>query len=217
MRHPLALAALLSLCTTAQGHAGTIFADDFESTVNTRPWQVYNQISNGAWRATQGNGIEIQTSGGVTTAHSGNQFIELDSDHRNGGIGPRGQSNSAMTRTLTNLDAGEYLLTYAYQARTNRANDNTIGVYFDAGSTLFSDLVDTANGVGANGWIEHSVPLFVAEDGSTRRLSFRAEGIENTLGGLIDTVSLTRTGGVPEPLPLALVALAGLFGWRRAR
>ncbi|WP_282607367.1 PEP-CTERM sorting domain-containing protein [Pelagibius sp. Alg239-R121] len=220
------LSALTAICFSASAEAGVIFTDNFETPVNNMNWQVYQQISGGEWTATQGTGIEIQTSGVVVQAHSGNQYIELDSDISRGGSGNPALSNSAMTRNLTGLEPGNYLLEYFYQPRTGSQNDNTIGVYFDGGE-LFSNLLDTADGAGANGWIKRSVSFFVGEDNATRRLSFRAEGTENTLGGFIDTVSLQYLGrsgqsivAVTEPGSLVLFSfsLAGLgFASRRRR
>jgi hypothetical protein len=155
----LAAGTVLTLCLAGQAEAGVVvFADDFESTVNTRNWQVYQDVSSGQWATTQGTGIEVQTSGTVVAAQSGNQYIELDSSRSRGGAGDASLTNSAMTVTLTDLDAGDYLLNYFYQPRTNTADDNIIGVYFDEGDDpLFSTLVDTANGVGADGWVGVSV------------------------------------------------------------
>jgi len=209
-----------AIMLTGTAQAGTIFTDDFESTVNTRGWQVYQQISNGAWVTSQGNGIEIQTSGTVVDAHSGNQYIELDSDRRRSSSNEFATSNSAMTRTLTGLSAGKYELEYYYQSRTNRANDNTINVYFgDDGNSLFGSLVDTANGVGSAGWIKYSVPLTITSDDSTRYLTFQAGGIQNTRGGFVDSISLARSGSIPEPLGLGFIglALAGMARRRRAK
>lgn len=210
----IVFSAILPICLAAEAKASVIFADNFDTTVNRLNWQVYQQISEGQWTTTQGTGIEIQTSGTVVNAQSGNQYIELDSSASRGGAGDSSTTNSAMTRTLTGLDAGDYLLEYYYQPRTGRADDNTIGVYFD-GDALFSNLVDTANGIGANGWLQRSVALTVGEDGATRDLSFRAEGIQNSLGGFVDTVSLQylgRSTAVPEPMGLAFIGL-GLAGF----
>jgi len=215
--------AVLALCLGTNARAGIVFSDDFESTVNTRNWQVYQQISDGRWRSTQGTGIEVQTSGTVVNAQSGNQYIELDSSRHRGGTGDASLTNSAMTRTLTGLSAGDYRLEYYYQPRTDTTGDNTVGVYFDSGP-LFSTLVDQANGVGANGWLKRTTTFLVGEDGATRHLSFRGEGIENSLGGFVDTVSLSYLGGpdsgsgrVPEAPALGFIGLALAFAARRRR
>ena len=222
------LAAVAAVCVSAFSanvQAGVIFTDNFETPVNSRDWQVYQQISGGQWSTTQGTGIEIQTSGVVVQAHSGNQYVELDSDIRRGGSGNAAQSNSAMTRRLTGLESGNYLLEYFYQPRTSSVGDNSIGVYFDD-DELFTNLIDKAEGEGANGWIKRSISFFLSEDDAERWLSFRAEGTENTLGGFIDTVSLEYLGpsgqeriAVSEPASLALFtfALTGLGLAKRRR
>lgn len=207
----LCLVAAFSGFSSVSAHADVIFEDGFDETKNFKNWQVYQELSDGEWTVTEGAGVEVQNSV-VVDAHSGDQYIELDSSITRGGISGAGGTNSAITRSLTNLSAGDYVLEYYYQPRTNIADDNTISVYVDsANEGLFSTLVDTANGVGADGWVQRSVAFSVAEENSSVNLSFRAEGVENSRGGFVDSVRLERVGSVPVPAGLWFI-LVGMLG-----
>lgn len=198
MKHVIwAVAAFI--CASSAAQAGVIYEDSFETPANSKRWQVYNEISGGDWVTTQGAGIEIQRSGVVVQAHSGRQYIELDS-----------HNNSAMTLDLEALSRGVYLLSYYYQPRTRSAEDNRIEVFLDDGA-LFQNLLDVAEGAGRKGWKERRIGFFIDEPNAARSLSFRAAGKNNSLGGFIDSFRLEQTVKVPEPTSLALFGL-GLVG-----
>ena len=211
----VALLALTGMVGAAQ--AAVIFEDSFETPGNSRNWQVYQNF--GAWSTTSGRGIEIQRSGVVVTAHDGNQYVELDSDRRRGGSST-GPNNSAMT-TMLNLAAGNYTLEYWYRPRTNRVNDNIINVFLDGASdSLKTNLIASSNAIRSqvNQWILQTVTFNVDGLDNNYGLTFAAAGRSNTLGGFIDSVSLTRND-VPAPAALGLIALglAGLALSRRRR
>lgn len=161
-------------------------------------WDVYETLP-GGWYTSSGAGIEVEYSGTVVPAFSGNHYVELDSH-------PHGSSNSAASIDIL-LDAGAYQLDFAYRPRTTVAGDNGIHVRLD-------DLVLTSlDGVrtGSTQWEVVSLGLEVAQSG-LHTLTFEAFGIENTLGGFIDDVSLravTSAAPVPEP-GAALVFMSGL-------
>jgi hypothetical protein len=162
-------------------------------------WDVYDDIP--GWTTTEGAGIEIQTSGVVTQAHSGRFYVELDS-HPHGG-----QSNSAMTQYVE-LAEGIYSLSFYYQPRTSRPGDNGIAVFFDG------EQIGAADGTRSDltGWTEYSFELADVSAG-LHSISFEAFGLENTLGGFIDTVSLDdmSISHTPEPSTVLLFGL-GLVG-----
>ena len=164
-------------------------------------WDIFEVIP--GWFTSVGNGIEIQKNI-VTRSQDGNQHVELDS-HRRGG------SNSMMTQTLTSLIIGdEYQLEYYYKPRTNNQNDNGINVYWFETGTSFSNSIPaiyTSDGTRRQqpNWQLQSMS-FTAQ-ATSMDLSFAATGSQNTLGGLIDNVSLVNVTQVPEPSTLIMFLL----------
>ena len=175
---------------------GEIFGTPLDS---LNRWDVYDGIP--GWTTTEGAGIEIQTSGVVTQAHSGRFYIELDSHPH----GP--DSNSAMTQWVE-LAQGIHTLSFYYQPRTSREDDNGIEVLFDGASVGSADGVRTAG----TDWVRYSFALDVEAAGE-HSITFRAFGKANTLGGFIDTVALEPPPitQVPEPGTATLMGL-GLAG-----
>jgi len=183
----------------------TIFADQSESVGSVfktnlnaynnkkRAWDVFYKLP--GWVTTYGNGIELQKNI-VTRSQNGSHHVELDSH-------PRGASNAVMTQTLNALSVGKnYLLEFYYKPRTSRSNDNGINVFwydsaidfnFDMKAVLVSDSTRrlTPN------WTLQTVS-FTAQ-AQSMNLSFASFGRQNTLGGLIDNVSLAQVASVPEP------------------
>lgn len=173
---------------------GEVFNTDLHAYESkSRAWDVFYRLP--GWVTTQGNGIELQKNL-VTHSQDGSHHVELDSH-------PRGASNSVMTQTLNSLIVGaDYLLEFYYQPRTNRNNDNGINVFwYDAATTFDFDMQavltsDSTRGLTPN-WILQSVS-FTAQ-AQSMNLSFAAFGRQNSLGGLIDNVSLEQVTAVPEP------------------
>jgi len=167
-------------------------------------WDVFQSLP-GGWSSLAGDpGIEVQFDGTVVTAHEGNHYVELDSH-------PGPGSNSAMQQEIA-LAAGSYQLSFYYRPRTgNAGSDNRIDVSVFNGASV--DLTVDFTTADFDEWREFSLD-FDAGDGNYI-VQFAANGLENTLGGFIDDVRLTR---VPAPTTLALLGLglAGLaFGLRR--
>ena len=170
-------------------------------------WDVFTAIP--GWTTQSGRGIEVQASGTVVNAESGNLYIELDS-HPNNTNG--GSTNSTMFQTV-NLGIGNYILSFYYRPRTNTANDN--GIQVRIGNSILADL--NAVSGSQNTWQQYSYNFSLSSAGN-QQVIFEATGIANQLGGFIDTVSLLQrnTGGtnetIPEPSTFALLgaALVGL-------
>lgn len=153
------------------------------------------------WATTSGPGIELQTNNslGSIDAHSGDYYVELNSDY---GGNP---SNSSMAQTLS-LSKGMYELSFYCSPRTKTLGGNTID--YGVGS-LASGTVDGSSGTTSVGtWTEINMEFTVLADGDYTLYFTASRSGTNKRGGLIDTVSLEAV-----PLPAsALLLLAGMGG-----
>ncbi len=186
---------------------GVVHGTNLQSYANKNStWDVFNNLP--GWATSYGNGIELQKNV-VTRSQNGSQHIELDSHQY-------GSSNSVMTQTLDSLTIGaNYLLEFYYKPRTNKANDNGINVFwydaaFDFDISISADFSTDSTRNLVPSWSIQSV-MFTAQ-AESMALSFGAFGKQNTLGGLIDNVSLNQVNfkpvtSVPEPSMLILFAI----------
>jgi hypothetical protein len=170
---------------------------DFDDTIGLTgtQWSVFNSIP--GWTKVDGtSGIEVQRNT-IVPAHSGDQYVELDS-----------YSNSGMYQDLY-LTSGMYELSFYYQPRTGTDNDNGI----DYGITgVFNGNVDGTNPP-LDSWMQVTKTFEITAD-DTYELWFSAVGIDNSLGGFVDTVNVDP---VPEPSTLLLMGfgILGLVGIRK--
>jgi len=177
---------------------------------NNNVWDVFYQLP--GWVTTMGNGIELQKNI-VTQSQDGSNHVELDS-HING------ISNTVMTQTIESLTVGnQYLLEFYYKPRTINVNDNGINVFWydsaiDFNLNLEAIFVADSTSLLTKDRALQSV-TFTAK-AQSMNLSFGSIGTQNTLGGLIDNVSLkevavARATSVPEPSMLLLFLTAIVF------
>ncbi|MCB9943133.1 MAG: hypothetical protein H6851_05860 [Geminicoccaceae bacterium] len=174
------------LAPTPASLAGTLlFQDGFEDIVLAyRAWTVVQKTV--AWRVTDGAALEIQ-AGTVTPALEGVNFAELDSEY-GWRIGNPGKSANSAITTDIRFRVGYFELRYLYRSRTARVDDNIIDVYLDRdGEPLQTHLIDEA--VFSSEWEERVVPLRITV-ADTYHLTFKAAGVENTTGGLIDNIRI---------------------------
>ncbi len=186
--------------STSIGSVSNTELQAYES--KNRAWDVFYNLP--GWETTYGNGIELQKNI-VAQSQDGSHHIELDSH-------PRGASNAVMTQTLQSLIVGaDYQLDFYYKPRTNSNNDNGINVFWYDNAIDFSfdmDAVlvaDSTRRLTPN-WALQSV-LFTAQ-AESMNLSFASFGKQNTLGGLIDNVSLEQVVAVPEPSTFIIFFIA---------
>lgn len=184
---------------------GTVFKTNLQAYKNKhRAWMFFIRYQA---ETTYGNGIELQKNV-VTRSQDGSHHVELDSH-------PHGASNAVMTQTLNSLTVGaNYLLEFYYKPRTNNNNDNGINVFwydaaidFDLGMTT-AFVADSTQRSTPN-WALQSVS-FTAK-AQTMNLSFASFGKQNTLGGLVDNVSLEKVATVSEPPMFILFLTAVVF------
>ena len=184
---------IIDLGNSLSGNAG--------SSLDAGEWGVYTTIP--GWTTVSGSGIELhRTPPSVVNpvlAPDGNVYVELDSH-------PGPTSNSAMAQSLT-LGAGKYQLSFQYRPRTTNRDDNTIEASFASHSV-------TLNGFAPAGWTTSTSVFSYA--GGTADLKFAALGLENTLGGFIDNVSLVQVPDSGSTMAMLGVGLIG-FGLIRRR
>lgn len=172
-------------------------------------WDVFSHLP--GWQTTYGNGIELQKNI-VTQSQDGQFHVELDS-HINGA------SNSAMTQIIDSLVVGQtYQLEFYFKPRTNSNNDNGVHVYWHDANVNFdqslqvSHIADGRSSLIPN-WQQQTVQFQATA--TEMALSFASVGRQNTVGGLIDNVSLVA---VSEPPAIALILSAiALFGFKRRK
>lgn len=190
---------------------GIVFNTNLQAFENkNHGWDVFHALP--GWITTNGNGIELQKNI-VAKSADGNHHVELDSH-------PRGSSNTVMTQSLDSLVIGnKYLLEFSYKARTNLLNDNGINVFWYDAKTDFNlnmnaDFAVDGTKTQNPNWATQSIVL--TAQSTTMDLSFGAFGRQNSLGGLLDDVSLIQINNgaavdVPEPPALALLLLGLAF------
>lgn len=197
---------------------GTVHGTNLAAFDNkNRAWDVFNTLP--GWSTSYGNGIELQKNV-VTGSQAGSYHIELDSHQH-------GASNAVMTQTLDALTVGSsYLLEFYYKPRTNSVNDNGINVFwydstFDFDINMLADFSTDSTRNLTPSWALQSV-AFIAQ-AESMSLSFGAFGKQNTLGGLVDNVSLNKievrpATAVPEPSIITLFVLGlGFIAARRRK
>lgn len=190
-----AIAASAALLAGAADASTLVFAEDFEGTQISKRWRVFDTF--GQFVTTDGAGIEIQRDGTVVNTPNGKQYVELDSHKGNGGNVNASTSNTSMA-AIANLVAGaQHTLTFLYQPRTNRANDNGIAVSVGSldtsgASPVFTQSLDLGSVDGQRrtygGWT--LITMSFRAGITDNAVMFRAFGIENTLGGFLDDVKV---------------------------
>jgi Ca2+-binding RTX toxin-like protein len=151
--------------------------------LNHGSWGTFNSIE--GWQTNAGN-IEIQkgTHGGTPGAADGNSTLELDAHEGR-------DTNASVYQDVRTGSEGTFKLSFSFSAReigsaANTAASNTTEVYW--GSEKIATI--TAE---QKGWETYDFELPVNPDGDdTTRLEFRGTGTDDSIGGLIDSVSVMR-------------------------
>jgi hypothetical protein len=194
---------------------GSVFSTPFDDlgTPDNSSWDIYTGTSVTGWTS-ETNGIEIQTSGTLPfiDAYDGENYVELDTT-----------ANSGMQQVVQ-LSVGRYELTFAFAPRINApcspipcvsTNGVTYGIGNSAGD-LFSLLADGPSSAVPWGQWTVFTHVFTVTTAGDYTLFFDATGRPESLGGLIDGVSIAAVP-VPAGGLLLLGALGGLAALRRRK
>lgn len=169
-----------------------------------RSWDIFDALP--GWYSNIDE-IEIQTNRtlGQIDAADGQYYVELDANR-----------NARISQDLF-LRAGVYDLSFAYSPRMSNLGTNGLGLSL-AGrfGTLLDESYDGPNGTFQRGaWTQVTERFTVAQDGFFV-LSFEGQGRSDSLGALLDDVSLAAVP-LPAGAVLLMSGLAGLALVRRRR
>lgn len=155
-------------------------------------WNVF-RFDQFGWDAGTGPGIEIQdwtAPGRCFGARPAAQFpspyvVELDSHG-----GPPGFNNSSITKIIE-LHPGDYEFSVWYNGRITDINSNGIGIYLQKTRPVTEverRIIYMARSV-SEGWKRFCFPIRVSQY-SIYRLTIKAEGIDDTVGGLFNSFNV---------------------------
>lgn len=167
-------------------------------------WEVWDAVP--GWTTSSGSGIEIQsdrTLSGIN-ANQGSHYVELDSNR-----------NSSMFQEVL-LEAGQHVLNFFYSPRTSDSGTNAIS--FSVGTLLNGSIGGAGSTYSTRPGLWTAVSeAFNVINAGTYRLNFSATGRSDSIGGLVDTVSITTPPSIPLPAPLFLLgsAIVATFALRR--
>lgn len=201
-------------CTPADGNLLQNGSFESPEVTASQKWQTFANGTGGmAWtvewvegQAEEFNSVdrpnpalqEYQEGVNGWLAHDGDQFTELDSDW----FGPTGPNSNIsgepalvkIYQDIVTTPGTLYQLKYYFSARPQTAADeNVLIVKIGADS----DTHTFGNATNQTNWIEYT-KNFIAVSNSTR-IEFQAGGTANSLGVLLDDVTLTAMNCVPNP------------------
>lgn len=205
---PVLPGAMLLLCTSPS-MANLLVNGGFEQHEVQGSWAIYDAIP--GWTLEAGPSIELQRGVGGWSAYEGEQWIELDSDESGPGGGWfEGELGSTTVSQDIATEAGRsYLLGFAFSPRPG-VEDNHLLVEF-AGEAVF-EATTSGVGLGDTQWEYYELIVTASSDLTTLRLSDL--GISDTLGTLVDGVSLIA---LPGPAVLGVLPMLALLPAPRRR
>ena len=208
------MAAFLVISTTtaqAMNESNLLENGSFESHVVKGSWDLFEEIP--GWTLNSGPGIELQRGVGGWDAFDGDQWLELDADQN----GPGGGSfqdeigSSSIMQTVQTGVGQQYLLTLSFSARPGVA-DNHLMVSWDDEVVIDQ----TASGIGLSNTAWETISILIMGSGELATLTLGDNSLDDTLGTLVDDVSLVAIN-MPAPASLSLLLLPLVTSRRRRR
>lgn len=203
----------------------TSFGDYGNLTNTAHRWAVVSSLQ--GWDTFYGPGIEVQFNNTLGfDANEGNRYVELDAHFA---YSKPGNSNAGIFQQLSGLATGQtYELSFWYRARTTKADDNGLAVYWQANTSPLTQSILTPtvdyNAQAENNSIWTQYKQTLTATSSQMLIGFG--GLGNSLytpksdptganslangsgkGALLDNVSLTA---VSAPATFGLFGLAAL-------
>lgn len=165
----------------------------FENPALSGGWNIYADGTSGLawdvqWQAGSGDNTpakaELQQ---IYTAHSGEQYLELDSDFDGPGGGISNEAASTrISQTITTVPGQEYEISYYYSARPGYGMaDNKVGLYIDG---FPWDLSVTTNGIGDSDTTWFQKTNSFTADSTSHTITFADLGTANSFGMFLDDV-----------------------------
>lgn len=192
--------------------------DDYGTLGQGYSWAVASSLP--GWDLFYGPGIEVQFNNTLGfNAQDGNRYVELDAHFA---YSKPGNSNAGIFQKLTGMQIGAtYELSFWYRARTDKKDDNGLGVYWQPNQALLSQAntftsVDyDAQARNKDAWTQYKVSLVASANemflgfGGLGNALYNANSLDNGngKGALLDNVSLTQVSS-----PVSAPATIGLFG-----
>ena len=181
---------------------GLLYGADFDDLPTTGPASdVWSRPV--GWNTVLGTGPLIHSDRSVPglTAQDGDYFLQLDTGVRN-----------SLVQNIS-LGIGRYMLSFWYSPQTTAVGTNSI--FYAVGSMVSGTVSVGTNGATVGQWTRIDVE-FISLTARSWRLTMRAFGRTDGIGGYIDNVSVAAV-----PVPAAgfglLAALGGLAALRRRR
>ncbi len=189
--------------TVCTSNANLVMNGGFESPdVASGTWSIFDDgTANLGWDV-QWNGafvgapatakLEIHDNLWTPVVAPGSQYAELDADW---GINDGEQASVVISQDIPTVAGQNYTLGYDFSPRPGTGSaDNMLGVWVN-GSNVQNQVTDGSANFG-NAW-NHYTYNFVAA-GAMTTIAFKDMGTPNSLGTLLDNVSVNCTGGQPQ-------------------
>ncbi len=200
-------AGFLASPVMANNNPNLLSNGSFEEHVVNGSWNLFQDLP--GWNLVDGPAIELQRGVGGWDAYDGEQWLELDSDQNGPGGGfMNGEiGSSTITQEAQTVVGQYYMLTLGFSPRPG-VEDNHLVISWNDEVIYEAE----ASGVGLQNTSWQEISVLIQADTTSSFISLADHSFDDTLGTLVDGVSLVA---VPAPATLALLMLPILHKRRR--